>query len=173
MTKWATADVPVRIPDTVVAVPIERASIRAVVHVTTRKHQSLASLYPILFLMRCRIPRKLLVVNIFGGYFRIYGNIRKNLSSHLCFLRSAAFDFLSFFFCCSFFSYSFTFPLLEGITGEDSPGPPRNGYFLPRGRPQTFQAANPTPLAQYRQKGPAAVPSITLPPESTSSPPSA
>lgn len=123
MTKWATADVPVRIPDTVVAVPIERASIRAVVHVTTRKHQSLASLYPILFLMRCRIPRKLLVVNIFGGYFRIYGNIRKNLSSHLCFLRSAAFDFLSFFFCCSFFLTVLLFLYLKVSRGRIPPVP--------------------------------------------------
>ena len=36
LTKWATADVPVRIPSRVVAVPVERTRVRPVVHVTTR-----------------------------------------------------------------------------------------------------------------------------------------
>lgn len=51
MTKWAAADVPVRVPSTVVTVPVERPGIRTVVHVTTRDDQPLVSLHPtILFI---------------------------------------------------------------------------------------------------------------------------
>lgn len=54
LTKWAAADVPVRIPGAVVAVPIERASIRTVVHVTTREHhQPHVSLFPVFFVASC------------------------------------------------------------------------------------------------------------------------
>lgn len=46
MTKWAAADVPVRIPRAVVAVPVEGASIDTVVHVTPGNDQPLVSLHP-------------------------------------------------------------------------------------------------------------------------------
>ena len=50
LTKWATADVPVRIPGRVVAVPVERARVRAVVHVTTRDdHRSRVPLSPYIY----------------------------------------------------------------------------------------------------------------------------
>lgn len=46
LTKWAAADVPVRIPSTVVTVPVEGAIIDTVVHVTPGIDQPLVSLYP-------------------------------------------------------------------------------------------------------------------------------
>lgn len=46
MTKWAAADVPVRIPRAVVAVPVEGAIVDTVVHVTPGKDQPLVSLHP-------------------------------------------------------------------------------------------------------------------------------
>lgn len=50
LTKWATADVPVRVRSRVVAVPVERARVRAVVHVTTRDdHRSRVPLSPMQF----------------------------------------------------------------------------------------------------------------------------
>ena len=47
LTKWATADVPVRITRTVVTVPVERPGIRTVVHVTARDHQPRAVTLPV------------------------------------------------------------------------------------------------------------------------------
>ena len=50
LTKWATADVPVRVRSRVVAVPVERTRVSAVVHVTTRDdHRSRVPVSPMYF----------------------------------------------------------------------------------------------------------------------------
>lgn len=61
LTKWAAADVPVRIPSTVVAVPVEGAIVDTVVHVTPGNNQPLVSLYPKClfvhrFILGCNLP---------------------------------------------------------------------------------------------------------------------
>lgn len=50
LTKWAPEDVPVRIPSIVVAVPIERTIIRAVVDVAAGDDHGRAFLYPHIYL---------------------------------------------------------------------------------------------------------------------------
>lgn len=134
MTKWAAADVPVRVPSTVVTVPVERPGIRTVVHVTTRDDQPLVSLHPKILFISCSHFRWHPSGMIFPLYFSFAGRFHG---------------------------------------GGNPPCPPRNGYFRPRGRPPKLQSERPAPLLQYREKGPATVPSFTLPPERTSSPPSA
>ena len=50
LTKWATADVPVRVRSRVVAVPVERTRVRPVVHVSTRDdHRSRVPLSPYIY----------------------------------------------------------------------------------------------------------------------------
>lgn len=145
MTKWAAANVPVRDRGGVVAVAIERPGIRTVVHVTTRDHhQPHVSLYPIFcitfFLLRGILPRIRAAVNTSGADFRKNGNLRKSLSIPVLFFLPSQFWMLLVCLIGRIFRHNaFTFPLSEGLTGEESPGPPRNGYFLPRGRPQTVQ----------------------------------
>lgn len=134
MTKWAAADVPVRVPSTVVTVPVERPGIRTVVHVTTRDDQPLVSLHPKILFISCSHFRRHPSGMIFPLYFSFAGRFHG---------------------------------------GGNPPCPPRNGYFRPRGRPPMFQYESPAPLPQCREKGPAIVPRDTLPPEMTSSPPSA
>lgn len=134
MTKWAAADVPVRVPSTVVTVPVERPGIRTVVHVTTRDDQPLVSLHPKILFISCSHFRRHPSGMIFPLYFSFAGRFHG---------------------------------------GGNPPCPPRNGYFRPRGRPPRPQYESPAPLLQYRKKGPAFVPWATLPPERTSSPPSA
>lgn len=85
------------------------------------------------------------------------------------------------FISCSHFRRhpsSMIFPLCFSFAGRfhgggNPPCPPRNGYFRPRGRPPRLQYEAPEPWEQAREKGPALTPSFTLPPERTSSPPSA
>lgn len=134
MTKWAAADVPVRVPRAVVTVPVEGASIGPVVHVSTRDDQPLVSLHPTILFIFCSHFRRHPSSMIFPLYFSFAGRFHG---------------------------------------GGNPPCPPRNGYFRPRGRPPMFQAEYPEPLLQYRQKGPAKDPWLTLAPEMTSSPPSA
>lgn len=134
MTKWAAADVPVRVPSTVVTVPVERPGIRTVVHVTTRDDQPLVSLHPTILFISCSHFRRHPSGMIFPLYFSFAGRFH---------------------------------------VGGNPPCPPRNGYFRPRGRPPRPQFEAPAPPSQSRAKGPAAVPLNTLPPEMTSSPPSA
>ena len=133
MTKWAAADVPVRVPSTVVTVPVERPGIRTVVHVTTRDDQPLVSLHPKILFISCSHFRRHPSGMIFPLYFSFAGRFHG---------------------------------------GGNPPCPPRNGYFRPRGRPPMIQYELPAPEAQLREKGPANVPAATLPPETTSSPPS-
>lgn len=134
MTKWAAADVPVRVPSTVVTVPVERPGIRTVVHVTTRDDQPLVSLHPTILFISCSHFRRHPSGMIFPLYFSFAGRFHG---------------------------------------GGNPPCPPRNGYFRPRGRPPRAQYEDPAPLSQCREKGPASAPLSTLPPEKTSSPPSA
>lgn len=134
MTKWAAADVPVRVPSTVVTVPVERPGIRTVVHVTTRDDQPLVSLHPKILFISCSHFRRHPSGMIFPLYFSFAGRFHG---------------------------------------GGNPPCPPRNGYFRPRGRPPMSQLEYPAPMLQPREKGPADVPWYTLPPEKTSSPPSA
>lgn len=134
MTKWAAADVPVRVPSTVVTVPVERPGIRTVVHVTTRDDQPLVSLHPKILFISCSHFRRHPSGMIFPLYFSFAGRFHG---------------------------------------GGNPPCPPRNGYFRPRGRPPMSQLERPAPLTQLREKGPADAPLYTLPPERTSSPPSA
>lgn len=134
MTKWAAADVPVRVPRAVVTVPVEGASIGPVVHVSTRDDQPLVSLHPTILFIFCSHFRRRPSSMIFPLYFSFAGRFHG---------------------------------------GGNPPCPPRNGYFRPRGRPPKLQIEFPEPLLQYREKGPAKDPRITLAPEMTSSPPSA
>lgn len=133
MTKWAAADVPVRIPRAVVAVPVEGAIVDTVVHVTPGNDQPLVSLHPTILFISCSHFRRHPSSMIFPLYFSFAGRFHG---------------------------------------GGNPPCPPRNGYFRPRGRPPMYQYEAPEPLSQNRQKGPALTPSLTLPPEKTSSPPS-
>ena len=133
MTKWAAADVPVRVPRAVVTVPVEGAIVDTVVHVTPGNDQPLVSLHPKFSFIFC-------------------SHFRRHPSSMIFPL---------------YFSFARRF---HG--GGNPPCPPRNGYFRPRGRPPMYQAETQEPLRQARQKGPTRTPSITLPPEKTSSPPS-
>ncbi len=48
LTKWTPRDVQVRITKVVVAVPIERTGIRAIVRIATGDHQTRSPLFPIL-----------------------------------------------------------------------------------------------------------------------------
>lgn len=134
MTKWAAADVPVRIPRAVVAVTVEGAIVDTVVHVTPGNDQPLVSLHPTILFISCSHFRRHPSSMIFPLYFSFAGRFHG---------------------------------------GGNPPCPPRNGYFRPRGRPPKYQAEIPEPLSQLRQKGPSLTPSTTLPPERTSSPPSA
>lgn len=134
MTKWAAADVPVRIPRAVVAVPVEGAIVDTVVHVTPGNDQPLVSLHPTILFISC-------------SHFRRHPS---SMIFPLCFSFAGRFH-----------------------GGGNPPCPPRNGYFRPRGRPPTAQSECPEPQSQVRQKGPAPTPLFTLPPERTSSPPSA
>lgn len=134
MTKWAAADVPVRIPRAVVAVPVEGAIVDTVVHVTPGNDQPLVSLHPTILFISCSHFRRHPSSMIFPLYFSFAGRFHG---------------------------------------GGNPPCPPRNGYFRPRGRPPKCQYEYPEPLTQYREKGPALTPLTTLPPEKTSSPPSA
>lgn len=131
MTKWAAADVPVRVPRAVVTVPVEGASIGPVVHVSTRDDQPLVSLHPTILFISCSHFRRHPSSMIFPLYFSFAGRFHG---------------------------------------GGNPPCPPRNGYFRPRGRPPMCQAEAPEPQLQYREKGPALDPLITLAPERTSSP---
>lgn len=133
MTKWAAADVPVRVPRAVVTVPVEGASIGPVVHVSTRDDQPLVSLHPTILFISC-------------SHFRRHPS---SMIFPLCFSFAGRFH-----------------------GGGNPPCPPRNGYFRPRGRPPRPQYEIPEPLSQYREKGPALDPLLTLAPERTSSPPS-
>lgn len=134
MTKWAAADVPVRIPRAVVTVPVEGAIVDTVVHVTPGKDQPLVSLHPTILFISCSHFRRHPSSMIFPLYFSFAGRFHG---------------------------------------GGNPPCPPRNGYFRPRGRPPMSQLEAPEPWAQYREKGPTPTPLNTLPPEKTSSPPSA
>lgn len=134
MTKWAAADVPVRIPRAVVTVPVEGAIVDTVVHVTPGNDQPLVSLHPTILFISCSHFRRHPSSMIFPLYFSFAGRFHG---------------------------------------GGNPPCPPRNGYFRPRGRPPMHQFENPEPMSQYREKGPPPTPSPTLPPERTSSPPSA
>ena len=134
MTKWAAADVPVRIPRAVVAVPVEWAIVDTVVHVTPGNDQPLVSLHPTILFISC-------------SHFRRHPS---SMIFPLCFSFAGRFH-----------------------GGGNPPCPPRNGYFRPRGRPPMFQCETPEPLLQDRKKGPSLTPLSTLPPETTSSPPSA
>ena len=73
MTKWAAADVPVRVPSTVVTVPVERPGIRTVVHVTTRDDQPLVSLHPTILFISCSHFRRHPSGMIFPLYFSFAG----------------------------------------------------------------------------------------------------
>lgn len=77
MTKWAAADVPVRVPRAVVTVPVEGASIGPVVHVSTRDDQPLVSLHPTILFIFCSHFRRHPSSMIFPLYFsfarRFYG----------------------------------------------------------------------------------------------------
>lgn len=73
MTKWAAADVPVRVPSTVVTVPVERPGIRTVVHVTTRDDQPLVSLHPTILFISCSHFRQHPSGMIFPLYFSFAG----------------------------------------------------------------------------------------------------
>lgn len=73
MTKWAAADVPVRVPSTVVTVPVERPGIRTVVHVTTRDDQPLVSLHPKILFISCSHFRRHPSGMIFPFYFSFAG----------------------------------------------------------------------------------------------------
>ena len=73
MTKWAAADVPVRVPSTVVTVPVERPVIRTVVHVTTRDDQPLVSLHPTILFISCSHFRRHPSGMIFPLYFSFAG----------------------------------------------------------------------------------------------------
>ena len=134
MTKWAAADVPVRIPRAVVTVPVEGAIVDTVVHVTPGNDQPLVSLHPTILFISCSHFRRHPSSMIFPLYFSFAGRFHG---------------------------------------GGNPPCPPRNGYFRPRGRPPMSQIEYPEPLSQIRQKGPTKTPLNTLPPERTSSPPSA
>lgn len=134
MTKWAAADVPVRIPRAVVAVPVEGAIVDTVVHVTPGNDQPLVSLHPTILFISCSHFRRHPSSMIFPLYFSFAGRFHG---------------------------------------GGNPPCPPRNGYFRPRGRPPRPQPEIPEPLSQSREKGPTSTPLPTLPPEMTSSPPSA
>lgn len=134
MTKWAAADVPVRIPRAVVTVPVEGAIVDTVVHVTPGNDQPLVSLHPTILFISCSHFRRHPSSMIFPLYFSFAGRFHG---------------------------------------GGNPPCPPRNGYFRPRGRPPMSQIEAPEPLLQCRKKGPPLTPLFTLPPEMTSSPPSA
>lgn len=134
MTKWAAADVPVRIPRAVVTVPVEGAIVDTVVHVTPGNDQPLVSLHPTILFISCSHFRRHPSSMIFPLYFSFAGRFHG---------------------------------------GGNPPCPPRNGYFRPRGRPPKLQFEAPEPPSQRREKGPALTPLPTLPPERTSSPPSA
>lgn len=134
MTKWAAADVPVRIPRAVVTVPVEGAIVDTVVHVTPGNDQPLVSLHPTILFISCSHFRRHPSSMIFPLYFSFAGRFHG---------------------------------------GGNPPCPPQNGYFRPRGRPPMYQYECPEPLLQAREKGPSLTPSDTLPPERTSSPPSA
>lgn len=73
MTKWAAADVPVRVPRAVVTVPVEGASIGPVVHVSTRDDQPLVSLHPTILFIFCSHFRRHPSSMIFPLYFSFTG----------------------------------------------------------------------------------------------------
>lgn len=73
MTKWAAADVPVRIPRAVVAVPVEGAIVDTVVHVTPGKDQPLVSLHPTILFISCSHFRRHPSSMIFPLYFSFAG----------------------------------------------------------------------------------------------------
>lgn len=73
MTKWAAADVPVRVPRAVVTVPVEGASIGPVVHVSTRDDQPLVSLHPTILFIFCSHFRWHPSSMIFPLYFSFAG----------------------------------------------------------------------------------------------------
>ena len=73
MTKWAAADVPVRVPRAVVTVPVEGASIGPVVHVSTRDDQPLVSLHPTILFISCSHFRRHPSSMIFPLHFSFAG----------------------------------------------------------------------------------------------------
>lgn len=73
MTKWAAADVPVRIPRAVVAVPVEGAIVDTVVHVTPGNDQPLVSLHPTILFISCSHFRRHPSSMIFPLYFSFAG----------------------------------------------------------------------------------------------------
>ena len=73
MTKWAAADVPVRIPRAVVAVPVEGAIVDTVVHVTPGNDQPLVSLHPTILFISCSHFRWHPSSMIFPLYFSFAG----------------------------------------------------------------------------------------------------
>lgn len=77
MTKWAAADVPVRIPRAVVAVPVEGAIVDTVVHVTPGNDQPLVSLHPTILFISCshfrRHPSSMIFPLCFSFAGRFHG----------------------------------------------------------------------------------------------------
>ena len=73
MTKWAAADVPVRIPRAVVTVPVEGAIVDTVVHVTPGNDQPLVSLHPTILFISCSHFRRHPSSMIFPLYFSFAG----------------------------------------------------------------------------------------------------
>lgn len=73
MTKWAAADVPVRIPRAVVAVPVEGAIVDTVVHVAPGNDQPLVSLHPTILFISCSHFRRHPSSMIFPLYFSFAG----------------------------------------------------------------------------------------------------
>ena len=73
MTKWAAADVPVRVPRAVVTVPVEGASSGPAVHGSTREDQPLVSLHPTILFIFCSHFRRRPSSMIFPLYFSFAG----------------------------------------------------------------------------------------------------
>lgn len=73
MTKWAAADVPVRIPRAVVTVPVEGAIVDTVVHVTPGNDHPLVSLHPTILFISCSHFRRHPSSMIFPLYFSFAG----------------------------------------------------------------------------------------------------
>lgn len=76
MTKWAAADVPVRIPRAVVTVPVEGAIVDTVVHVTPGNDQPLVSLHPTILFISCSHFRRHPSSMIFPLYFSFAGRFQ-------------------------------------------------------------------------------------------------
>ena len=73
MTKWAAADVPVRVPRAVVTEPVEGASNGPADHASTREDQPLVSLHPTILFISCSHFRRHPSSMIFPLYFSFAG----------------------------------------------------------------------------------------------------